>query len=570
MKITLTKKLVRTITPLRLREWEINESEYDWKGEVTLDLRAMKKDKIESLCTLLKNFTDIRGTSGIIRDMETWIDILESKQPKMKKLTVFEIALKKYMLKVDGHRIFKKHHIDDDVWLCYRVTRIAFHEENNYSQNYHPAYVDMDLVYDKFGMRNEISFEFYIDDIANMTVPEILARKGLYPETKELREKYLKEVDRYKELIPQVGRQFTVDGVGLNDTIENEDDYNRRSVEKRGMSFPINGKVILDVFIEENNKRQISSDHYDLGGWFWENVSKDKETSFRKTESEEPEVVEVPVHTSIVVFDLQRHVRLSVHVGYLKEYVYDKKIADKLVLREEIKQLIEILIEHKDGGFRDIIENKSGGAIILLTGKAGIGKTLTAEVFAEATERPLYSVQASQLGTTTRDLEYTLKLVLSRASRWNAVTLIDEADVYIHERGNNIEQNAIVGVFLRTLEYFSSLLFMTTNRPDIVDDAIASRCIARIDYTHPTEIQQKKIWRILADQSKIELSDEVIERFVEKNNIFSGRDIKNILKLANLKSISEGKKLSVESIEYVAQFNPTIVERDNKDAKKNS
>ena len=41
--------------------------------------------------------------------------------------------------------------------------------------------------------------------------------------------------------------------------------------------------------------------------------------------------------------------------------------------------------------------------------------------------------------------------------------LIDEADVYIKRRDDNMTMNAVVGVFLRVLEYFNGLLFLTTS-----------------------------------------------------------------------------------------------------------
>ena len=44
-----------------------------------------------------------------------------------------------------------------------------------------------------------------------------------------------------------------------------------------------------------------------------------------------------------------------------------------------------------------------------------------------------------------------------RAQRWGAVMLIDEADVYIKRRDDDITMNAVVGVFLRVLEYFNGL-----------------------------------------------------------------------------------------------------------------
>ena len=75
-------------------------------------------------------------------------------------------------------------------------------------------------------------------------------------------------------------------------------------------------------------------------------------------------------------------------------------------------------------------------------------------------------------------MEQALKDVLTRAQRWGAVMLIDEADVYIKRRDDDITMNAVVGVFLRVLEYFNGLLFLTTNRIDDIDEAIVSRCIA--------------------------------------------------------------------------------------------
>ena len=90
-------------------------------------------------------------------------------------------------------------------------------------------------------------------------------------------------------------------------------------------------------------------------------------------------------------------------------------------------------------------------------------KTLTAEVLAEYKERPLYSIQCSQLGIDPETIEKNLAVVLQRANRWNAILLLDEADVYITKRGSSLQHNAIVGVFLRILEYAQCILIMTTN-----------------------------------------------------------------------------------------------------------
>ena len=85
--------------------------------------------------------------------------------------------------------------------------------------------------------------------------------------------------------------------------------------------------------------------------------------------------------------------------------------------------------------------------------------------------------------------------------------------------------------FLRTLEYFNGLLFMTTNRVADIDDAVLSRCIAIIQFETPTQEQAKQLWKSLAQQFNTELSDELVERLIVTYPAASGRDIKELLKL---------------------------------------
>ena len=87
----------------------------------------------------------------------------------------------------------------------------------------------------------------------------------------------------------------------------------------------------------------------------------------------------------------------------------------------------------------------------------GVGKTLTSEAIAEHLHHPLYSVTVGELGTNTKDLETKLQEILEVASEsnddeidssgvWNAVILIDEADIFLEKRSDNdIVRNAMVG-----------------------------------------------------------------------------------------------------------------------------
>ncbi len=179
----------------------------------------------------------------------------------------------------------------------------------------------------------------------------------------------------------------------------------------------------------------------------------------------------------------------------------------------------------------DIVAGKSGGTTVLCAGPAGVGKTLTAEVYSEIIKRPLYRVHSGQLGLNVAEMEKALKDTLTRAQRWGAVMLIDEADVYIKRRDDNIAANAVVGVFLRVLEYFNGLLFLTTNRVNDIDEAIVSRCIAMIKYHEPNAEDRRKIWQVMRDQFELKIDDQLVNELVNTFPSASGRDIKGLTKL---------------------------------------
>src|SRR5271157_2051610 len=112
-------------------------------------------------------------------------------------------------------------------------------------------------------------------------------------------------------------------------------------------------------------------------------------------------------------------------------------------------------------------------------------------------------------------MEAILKDTLTRAQRWGAVMLIDEADVYIKRRQDDMTMNAVVGVFLRVLEYFNGLLFLTTNRVEDIDEAIVSRCIALIKYLPPDAGGRRKIWQVMGEQFSLNFSRPLIDQLVE-------------------------------------------------------
>ena len=67
--------------------------------------------------------------------------------------------------------------------------------------------------------------------------------------------------------------------------------------------------------------------------------------------------------------------------------------------------------------------------------------------------------------------------------KWKSVLLLDEADAFLEQGSlHDVHRNALVSVFLRELEYYQGIIFLTTNRVSQIDDAIASRIHLPLKY----------------------------------------------------------------------------------------
>lgn len=246
---------------------------------------------------------------------------------------------------------------------------------------------------------------------------------------------------------------------------------------------------------------------------------------------------------------------LQFFVDQISEIVWDANAFDSLVLPHEQKELIlafaESQILYKEQ-FDDIISGKGKGIILLLSGSPGVGKTLTAESVSEHMKVPLFMMGASDLGTDSSEVEDSLNRILEMVSKWSAILLIDEADVYLEARStNDLERNKLVSIFLRTLEYYEGILFMTTNRVDNIDSAFQSRISVSIHYESLDSVSRKQVWKNFLDREgvKHELSDIDIDNLAKLD--LNGRQIKNMLKTSQLLACRKKEPLKFAHLKTV-------------------
>jgi hypothetical protein len=400
---------------------------------------------------------------------------------------------------------------DDGFFYAGAVSDI--HERSN--RNEDPCFV-MEIVYRNFEGIVRESFWFEPQEVSRKDVKKVLMSKGIFKEDKNLKENYIEEISYFNEcVVRRFAEQFEFSGRSLDS--RNGRNEGVISTKNRRVVHDVDDTLFLDESLHIVNKLNIKL----------------------------PDV-EVPLITVLRVFDLVSHKFFVTNTGNLLEHKYDDTIIDKIILPESHKELLEVLTDDLTDFSKDIVEGKTAGNTILCQGIFGVGKTLTAEIYSEMVKRPLYRVNCSDLGLSASNIDSNLNKVFSKAERWGAILLIDEADIFVTQRGVNIEQNAIVGVFLQNLEYYDGLVFLTTNLIDSIDGAILSRCAAIIKYQPPKGDDAKKVWKVMCNNFGVQIEDELIDLLMKNFPTIVPRDIKMLLRLTLRFSKKRGEPVSID------------------------
>lgn len=594
MDLTFPKEIGARLPVALQKKLGLENDNWKWAKSQSINLRRFDE---KTRAELIKVLREIPKSITLIRTLDLWAAAISGQSPaqlKPNSVRQFRDLLVEALRRVPGHRI-AIHHEDRGVVQSACVDEIQYQPRTRTSYGGEtPEHTWFDYWWQELGAQKSTRITFYAQDVRGYTVAEALGEKGITLENMAVRKQYLEELKLYNAVAGNVGEQYLATGIGTNDLDGNKDDedvdrwwwrhYNMKKVRLDHSGEPAH--VVIDIHKEKDTTKDERDDE-SMNVFFWRNVKEltpkvtkkaprakqdDEEgedfsegadeddedldgTDWSVLKDDEDELV-APIYPMLACFDLKRHMRLRIHISQLTKYEYTPTLGERLVLPEDVTKLVNMLI-HYSGSFTDVVKGKGGGTVILSAGPPGTGKTLTAEIYAEVMSRPLFSVQCSQLGVEPNELEETLLKTFGRAKRWNAILLLDEADVYVSKRGEDLTQNAIVGVFLRTLEYYDGVLFMTTNRADLVDDAIASRCVARIEYKVPSVKDQARIWGILSEVSGIKVEPKVIEKFAAAHPEMSGRDVKNMLKLAGMVAKETGKPITVDTLEFVKRFKPT-------------
>lgn len=292
--------------------------------------------------------------------------------------------------------------------------------------------------------------------------------------------------------------------------------------------LPINSRVVVDP---NGYKKYLSADR-------WHN------NEIHHVISDEMIMSTLP---TVPAYSFEYRAWGEVPVDQLSEIVFDESAYDRTVLPDDYRYTIRNLVMNfYNTSCTDFIAGKKRGLVFLLNGPPGTGKSLTSNAVAELCHRPLYSVGSGDLGTNASSIENQLRKIFEMVEKWNGIVLIDEADVFMSVRTDyDIMYNSCVSVFLRLIESYYGILFLTTNRNNRIDPAFDSRIHIRLRYDELDDEGRTKVWNESLGRYKITNADVSDLCKYKLNN----REIANIIQLAYIESGGNSDAVSHQTIQ---------------------
>lgn len=182
---------------------------------------------------------------------------------------------------------------------------------------------------------------------------------------------------------------------------------------------------------------------------------------------------------------------------------------------------------------------------VLFHGPPGTGKTMTAMYLAKAMEeRTVILLTGQGLGLIER---------ASEIARWlqPAMIIIEDIDLIAEDRSHNAVSTPLLFELLNQMDGLSDdndvLFLLTTNRPDILEPALASRP-GRIDQAYeiglPDTECRRRLFDLYSEGLVVKMDD--MEKYVRQTKGASGAFISELLRKAALFAAPEGSPIAIE------------------------
>ncbi|KAK8113458.1 hypothetical protein PG984_013984 [Apiospora sp. TS-2023a] len=324
--------------------------------------------------------------------------------------------------------------------------------------------------------------------------------------------------------------------------------------------------------------------------WATDKYLNSSATSKDKMNVAEDDLILLPPR--LFAYALEERIFVPIDVRFLKPIAIQENAFEQLQLPDIYKSMlkaavesharrqdIEKQLENKGDHLRtqDFIRGKGRGLNIMhgsltdwpygvaVHGEPGVGKTATAETVSQWTRRPLFPVAMAFFGTI-RETEAKMEEIFRLAHLWGCIVILDEADVFLEARTGSGYSNDLVTIFLRKIEYFNGILFLTTNRIGKLDQALGSRIHLILHYKRLGLDQSREVFRLnvlrlreaedqqcqVSGEKPVFIMEEAIMRFAADHyskfpkgkGAWNGRQIRNAFLLATSLARGEAQRIN--------------------------
>ncbi|KAL2823953.1 glycosyl hydrolase family 65, N-terminal domain-containing protein [Aspergillus pseudoustus] len=253
----------------------------------------------------------------------------------------------------------------------------------------------------------------------------------------------------------------------------------------------------------------------------------------------------------------------TVDIDKIQDLVIDEhRKLDQVVIEGSYKHILLSLVPGQNATNKPHIDSglMTNGKTVLLHGAPGSGKTFSVECLAETAEKPLLRLTHGKLGGSIQEMSKSLEESFQLSDRWGCIMLLDDVDVFLSKRSNDLTQNIMGTLFMQLSETHNGLLFLTTNRVGVFDEAFLSRISLKLHFTVFTRKQIMAVLKLsLArieerlrsfgvryDIKRMEIHDCVLNMFARDSahgNIKpNGRGIVNLCETALILAQREAKE----------------------------
>ncbi len=196
------------------------------------------------------------------------------------------------------------------------------------------------------------------------------------------------------------------------------------------------------------------------------------------------------------------------------------------------------------------------GLSVLLFGAPGTGKSMCAQVLANALNLELYRVDLSKvIDKYVGETEKSISMIFREAKKCNVVLFFDECDTLFAKRSddggsNQASNNNKTALLLQEVEAYDGVSVLATNYKHNIDPAFFRRMKFIVEFQFPDPETRYILWKTTIPKGT-PLADDVDLRFLAERFEFVGGNIKNCILNAAFLAASDGDGKEVHMRHYL-------------------